>query len=96
MDENFRLDFNSDRKVLNLLVFAYGTFNRGCSFDVMTYDLVLTCERYALNCCMHLQGAEVSQTAENCFCYLFSPVLHLHYFEQYSVRFAFPVKMYSL
>jgi hypothetical protein len=64
--ENLGLDFSLDRKVLNFLVFAYGTFNIGCSFDVMAYDLVLTYKRYAANCCVHLQGAEVSQIAENC------------------------------
>jgi len=72
MDENLRLDFNSDGKVWNLLVFACGILNRGYRFDVMTCDLVLTYERYTVNCCLHLQSAEASQTAENSFCYMFS------------------------
>ena len=35
--------------------------------------LLLTCKRYALKCCLHLQGAKVSQIAE--YCSLFSIVV---------------------
>ena len=63
--KNLHLDFNSVRKVLNFLVFACGTFNRGCTFDVMPYDLVLTYKLYAATCCLLLQGANVNQIAEN-------------------------------
>ena len=58
--------------MLNFLVFAYGIFNRCCSFYVMAYDLVMTYKRYAVNCCPHFQSSKVSQIAENCSCYLFS------------------------
>ena len=72
VDENLRLDFNSDGRVLKFLVFACGIFNRGYSFDVMACDVLLTYKLYAVNCCLHLQSAEASQIAENCSCYLFS------------------------
>lgn len=49
LDENLRLDFNSDRKMLGFLVFANEIFKGGVSCDMMTYDLVLTYQRFAGN-----------------------------------------------
>jgi len=94
VNENLRLDFNSDRRVLNFLVFAYGI--KVAVLMWWLYGLVLTYKRYTLNYYLHRQGAKVSQIAENCFCYLFCIILHLHSFEQYSARFVSPVQRYSL
>jgi hypothetical protein len=79
-----------------LYIFLCLPMEQNCSFDVMAYGLVLTYKRYTVNYYLHWQGAKVSQIAENCFCYLFCTILHLHSFEQYSVRFVSPVQMYSL
>jgi hypothetical protein len=93
VDENLRSDFNSDSKVLNILVFVNGTFNIRFGFDVMPYDLVLTYKPVEGNCCTNIQGAKVNQIAENIF--LFSVFL-LSSISILLCTFRFPLSKYSL